>query len=74
MEIADVVTISDTISIVTWSPPIQSNGIVIGYEVMSSVYEDTADIATVSVTSNINSFNITDLCKLQYMRNYNYCV
>ena len=45
-----------------WNPPIQLNGIITSYEVMYSVYEDDA-IITVPVTSNINSLNITDLCK-----------
>ena len=61
--IVDVATISNATSTVMWNPPIQPNGIITGYEVMYSAYEDDADIITIPVTSNINSFNITDLCK-----------
>lgn len=64
MEIIDVVHIFDTVSIVTWNPPIQPNGIITGYEVIYSVYEDTTETISVPVSSNISSFNITDLCKL----------
>ena len=64
MEIIDVVHISDTISIVTWNPPIQPNGIITSYEVIYSVYEDATETISVPVSSNISSFNITDLCKL----------
>ena len=61
--IVDVATISNATSTVMWNPPIQRNGIITSYEVMYSAYEDDADIITIPVTSNINSFNITDLCK-----------
>ena len=64
VKIVDVVSISDTISLVTWNPPIQSNGIVTGYEVIYSVYEDDNNNIGVSVTNSTNSFNITSLCKL----------
>ena len=65
MEIVDVVSISDTTSLVTWDPPIQPNGIITGYEVIYSVYEDDNNNIVVPVTSNISSFNVTDLCKLK---------
>ena len=65
VEIVDVVSISDTTSLVTWDPPIQPNGIINGYEVIYSVYEDDNNNIVVPVTSNISSFNVTDLCKLK---------
>ena len=65
MEIVDVVSISDTTSLVTWDPPIQPNGIITGYEMIYSVYEDDNNNIVVPVTSNISSFNVTDLCKLK---------
>ena len=65
VEIVDVVSISDTTSLVTWDPPIQPNGIITGYEVIYSVYEDDNNSIVVPVTSNISSFNVTDLCKLK---------
>ena len=64
MEIVDVVNISDTTLLITWKPPIQPNGIITGYEVIYSVYKDDNNIAA-PVTSNISSFNVTDLCKLK---------
>ena len=68
MEIIDIASLSDSALTVTWDPPKQPNGIVTGYEVIYSVYEDDADNISIPVTSNINSFNITDLCK-SYVRN-----
>ena len=62
MEIVNVISISETTSTVTWNPPIQPNGIITGYEVMYSIFENDAGTTNVPVTSNINSFNITDLC------------
>ena len=66
MEIVDVVSISDTTAIVTWKPPIQPNGIITGYEVIYSVYEDDNNNIAFPVSSNISSFNVTDLCKLTH--------
>ena len=65
VEIIDIISISDTALTVTWNPPIQPNGIITGYEVIYSVYEDDAENISIPVTSNIYSFNITDLCKLK---------
>ena len=65
MEIVDVVSISDTTAIVTWKPPIQPNGIITSYEVIYSVYEDDNNNIAFPVSSNISSFNVTDLCKLK---------
>ena len=64
MEIVDIVSLSDAAVTVTWSPPVQPNGIVTSYEIIYSVYEDDAENITYLVTSNIFSFNVTDLCKL----------
>ena len=66
MEIVVVVSISDTTAIVTWKPPIQPNGIIAGYEVIYSVYEDDNNNIAFPVSSNISSFNVTDLCKLTH--------
>ena len=65
MEIIDVVSISDTIATVVWKPPIQPNGIITGYEVKYSVFEDDNSNTGVPVTSNISSYNVTDLSKIQ---------
>ena len=64
MEIVDIVGISNTTSTVTWDPPIQTNGIIAGYELMCFIYERTPDIMNVSLASDVKSYNITDLCKL----------
>ena len=64
MEIVDVVSISDTTATVTWKPPIHSNGIITGYVVKYSVYEDNNNEISVLVTSNISSYNMTDLSKI----------
>ena len=64
MEIINVVSISDTIATVVWKPPIQANGIITGYEVKYSVYEDDNSNTGVPVTSNISSYNVTDLSKI----------
>ena len=64
VKIVDVVSIFDTISLVTWNPPIQPNGIITGYEVIHSVYENTTSGISVSVTNSTNSLNITSLSKL----------
>ena len=65
MEIVDVVVISDTTAIVTWNPPIQPNGIIIGYEVKYSVYEEDSDNkSSILATTNMITFIMTDLCKL----------
>ena len=63
MEIVDVISISDETATVTWNPPIHPNGILTGYEVKYSVYEDPNDTISVSVTTNIYSMNMTDLGK-----------
>ena len=63
VEIVDIVTVSDTTSTVLWNPPIQPNGIITGYEVIYSVYENVTNIS-IPITGNVESFNITDLCKL----------
>ena len=64
VEIIDVVSISDSTSAVAWNPPTRPNGIVTGYEVMYAVYKDDSNNSSVPVTGNINSFNMTDLCRL----------
>ena len=65
MEIVDVVVISDTTANVTWNPPIQPNGIITGYEVKYSVYEEDSDNkSSILATTDMITFNITDLCKL----------
>ena len=66
MNIVDVIITSDTTVTVKWDPPIQPNGIITGYEVKYSVYENTSDIISVPVSSNINSLNMTNLGKQQY--------
>ena len=79
MEIVDVVIIFNTTATVIWDPPIQPNGIITGYEVIYSVYEDDNNNIAVPVTSNISSFNVKDLCKLHFfvinsgVLNYQYC-
>ena len=40
MEIVDVIITSDTTVTVKWDPPIQPNGIITGYEVKYSIYEN----------------------------------
>ena len=65
VEIVDIGIISDTTATVVWDPPIQPNGIITSYEVIYSVYEDNNNSIAVPVTSNISSFNVTDLCKLK---------
>ena len=67
MEIIDIVSLSDIAVTITWSPPVQPNGIITSYEVIYSVYENVTENTTVPVTGNVYSFNITDLCKL-YLR------
>ena len=64
VEIVDIVSISNTTSTVTWKPPTQTNGFIIGYEVMYFIFENTTDIMNVSLASDVTSYNITDLCKL----------
>ena len=63
VEIVDVVSISDTTATVTWKPPTQPNGIITGYKVEHSLYENTSNAIGVSVASNINSLNMTNLGK-----------
>ena len=63
MKIVDVVSISDETVTVVWNPPIHANGILTGYEVKYSVYEDPNNTISVPVTTNINSLNMTDLSK-----------
>ena len=72
MNIVDVIITSDTTVTVKWDPPIQPNGIITGYEVKYSVYENTSDIISVPVSSNINSLNMTNLGKQQYGNNHGY--
>lgn len=64
VEIIDVVSISTSASVVTWSPPIEPNGIITGYEVVYSVYGIDAESVVGSLDSDINILNITDLSKL----------
>ena len=63
VDIVDIVAISNTISTVTWRQPMQTNGIITGYEVMYSIYESTTDITNVSLASDVESYNITDLSR-----------
>ena len=72
VEIVDVVSISNTSAIVTWNPPIQPNGIITGYKVEHSLYEVSSDIISVSVASNINSLNMTELGKYNYDNTHSY--
>ena len=71
VKIIEVVSISDTTSLITWNPPIQPNGVITGYEVTHAVYEDTTNRIPVSVSRNTNSLNITNLCKLQVLHSKN---
>ena len=65
MEIVDIIIISDTTATVIWDPPVQPNGIITGYEVKYSIYEEDADNkSSILATVNMSSFNMTDLCKL----------
>ena len=41
----------------------KTNGIITGYEVMYSIYESTTDINNVSLASDVESYNITDLSR-----------
>ena len=74
METVDVVIISDTTATVIWSPPIQPNGIITGYEVKYSVYgDDTDNQYSILATANVSSFSMTDLSKL-YLCTYMYLI
>ena len=39
----------------------KTNGIITGYDVIYSIYESTTDITNVSLASDVESYNITDL-------------
>ena len=65
MEIVDVVITSDSTATVIWDPPIHPNGIITVYEVKYLVYKEDADNkSSILATTNMISFNMTDLCKL----------
>ena len=64
MEIVDVVSMSNTASLVTWNPPIEPNGIITGYEVVYSVYGLDAESVVGLLDSGITTVNITNLSKL----------
>ena len=66
VEIIDIIGISDMVLTVTWNPPIRPNGIITGYEVIYSVYGDDAENISIPVINDINTINITDLCKLSH--------
>ena len=65
VEIVDVVITSDITATVIWDPPIHPNGILTGYAVKYLVYEEDADNkSSILATTNMITFNMTDLCKL----------
>ena len=63
VEIAHVVGTSDSTAIVFWTPPSQPNGDITGYQIIYSLYGDTTNSMNQAVTSNENSFVITNLGK-----------
>ena len=64
MEIVGVVGTSDTTAVVHWAPLSQPNGVITGYQIIYSVYGDTASSMNQAVTSNENNFVITNLSEL----------
>ena len=63
VEVARVVGTSDTTAIVFWTPPSQPNGVITGYQIIYSVYGDSINSMNQAVTSNEDSFVITNLSK-----------
>ena len=63
VEIARVVGTSDTTAIVFWTPPSQPNGVITGYQIIYSLYGDSINSIIQAVTSNEDSFVITNLSK-----------
>ena len=61
VEIIGVVTLSSPIVNVIWTPPAQPNGIIIQYEVIHSVYNDTGNSKVARVASDETNNAISDL-------------
>ena len=63
VEIVAIVGTSDTTAVVFWTPPSQPNGVITGYQIIYSMYGNTASM-TEAASRNENSFVITNLSKL----------
>ena len=59
VSIIAIVGTSDTTTIVFWTPPSQPNGVITGYQIIYSLYGDTAN--RMNVTGNEDSFAIMNL-------------
>ena len=63
VQIARVVGTSDSTAVVFWTPPSQPNGLITGYQIIYSLYGDSTNSMNQAVSSNENSFVITNLSK-----------
>ena len=64
VEIFNVTSISSNTSLVTWSPPMEPNGIVTEYEVIYSVYGLDNKSVIGPLDNDTYTHNITNLSKL----------
>ena len=61
VEIASIVGTSDSTAVVFWTPPLQPNGAITGYQITYSLHEDSTDSINQAVTSNEDSYIIRNL-------------
>ena len=64
VEIVAIVGTSDTTAVIFWTPPLQPNGVITGYQIIYSVYGDADNRMTEAVTRNEDSFVIANLSEL----------
>ena len=71
VEIFNVTSISSNTSLVTWSPPMEPNGIITGYEVIYSVYGLDDESVVGPLANDTFTLNITNLSKLRIFYAFN---
>ena len=61
MEIDHVISTSVNATVVSWSPPLEPNGVITGYEVVYSLYGLDAESVIGPLGSDLYTINITGL-------------
>ena len=64
VEIDHVISTSVNATVISWSPPIEPNGVITGYEIVYSVYGLDAESVIGPLESNVTTLHLMDLGKL----------
>ena len=72
VEIDHVISTSVNATVISWSPPIEPNGVITGYEIVYSVYGLDAESVIGPLESDLYTINITGLS--EYYVNSSLCI